>query len=392
MKSIYLDYAATTPLDPLILEEMLPFMGNREGFGNPSSVTHSFGSEASQAIERAALQVSKLINAKEEEIVWTSGATEANNLAIAGVAQFRQSRGRNIITTALEHKSVLSTCASLENQEFSTTYIKPNSQGLISVSDLESALRPETILVSVMHANNEIGVIQKISEIGTLCRSKDILLHVDAVQTIGRLPIDVQEQKIDLLSINAHKACGPKGIGALYLNAERISRVEPLLYGGSQQRGMRPGTLPTHQIVGMGKTMEVADSVMEEEASRVTNLRKRLWGKLEELPGIQLNGHPSRRISSILNVSVAGLEGESLRYALIGLAVASGSACNSATDEPSYVLKSLGRSDQLAEASIRFSLGRYTVNEEIDHAAEVFSDAVEYLQALSPSNYLEASI
>jgi cysteine desulfurase len=380
--SIYLDYAATTPLDPRVLDAMLPFMSHVSGFGNPSSA-HADGKSAAGAVASAAAEVAGVINASADEIIWTSGATESNNLAIAGAAQFRSSRGKHLVTAATEHKSVLATCAWLETQGFAVTRIKPDADGLISKAELEAALRPDTVLVSLMHANNEIGVVQNIAAFGDVCRTHDILLHVDAVQAAGRLAIDVAAQKIDLLSLNAHKACGPKGVGALYLNAERIRRVDPGLFGGGQQRGLRPGTLPTHQIVGMGAALSIANDEMSTEVARVAQLRDRLWEQIAQVPGTMLNGHAQERLCSILNVSVAGVEGESLRHVLAGLAVASGSACNSATNEPSYVLGSLGRSDALAEASIRFSMGRFSTADEIDRAAEIFISGVKFLQSLS---------
>ena len=382
-QQIYMDYAATTPVDPRVSECMLAWLDSDSGFGNPSSATHQYGVAAAAAVEQAATEVAELINATPEEIIWTSGATEANNLAIIGAARFRSARGRHLVTAATEHKSVLASCEWLESEAYSVTYLKPDSAGLIGMDELAAAIRPDTILVSLMHANNEIGVINDIAAAGELCRSRDVLLHVDAAQTGGREFIDVEAQHVDLLSLNAHKACGPKGIGALYLNAQRIRRVEPLLFGGGQQRGIRPGTLATHQIAGMGAALRIAGEEMATEVPRVAGLRDRLWTAIGDLPGVTLNGHPDRRLCSILNVSVAGVEGESLRFALNDLAVASGSACNSATDEPSYVLRSLGRPDQLAEASIRFSLGRFSTAAEIDEAAESFARAVSHLRQLA---------
>ncbi len=381
-QQIYLDYAATTPVDPRVREHMLPFLDTDTGFGNPSSVTHRYGSSAAAVVEAAAADVAGLINATPDEIIWTSGATEANNLAIIGSARFRESRGRHLITVKTEHKSVLGSCEWLETQGYDVTYLTPDSDGLVAIDSLAAAIRPDTVLVSVMHANNEIGVVQDVAAAGELCRSRDVLLHVDAAQTAGRLPIDVRGQQIDLLSLNAHKACGPKGVGALFMDAGRIRRLDPLFFGGGQQRGIRPGTLPTHQIAGIGIALRIAGQEMATEVARVAGLRDRLWAAIRDLPGVVLNGHAEKRLCSILNVSVEGVEGESLRYALGDLAVASGSACNSATDEPSYVLRSLGRDDQLAEASIRFSLGRFTKADEIDAAAAMFAAAVVYLQGL----------
>jgi cysteine desulfurase len=381
---IYLDYAATTPVDPRVRDCMVACLDQAAGFGNPASATHVYGERAEAAVTQAAEDVARLINADPGELVWTSGATESDNLAIIGAARFRSMKGRHIVTAATEHKAVLESCAQLERENFSVTYLRPDAAGLISPEAVAAALRPDTILVSIMHANNEIGVVQDIAAIGAVCREHDVLLHVDAAQSIGKLPVDVRAQQIDLLSLNAHKACGPKGVGALYLNHERIRRVEPLLFGGGQQRGIRPGTLAVHQIVGMGAALRILGAEMEAEVQRVAQLRERLWQGIRQLPGVVMNGDPEHRLCSILNVSVADVEGESLRFALDDLAVSSGSACNSAGGEPSYVLRSLGLADQQAEASIRFSMGRYTTTAEIDQAISSFTRAVEFLQALSP--------
>jgi cysteine desulfurase len=381
---VYLDYAATTPVDPRVRDSMMASLDQIDGFGNPASATHVYGERAAAAVFKAATDVASLINADPDELVWTSGATEADNLAIMGAARFRSMKGLHIVTAATEHKAVLESCAQLERENFSVTYLRPDSAGLIAPEVVAAALRPDTILVSIMHANNEMGVVQDIAAIGAICRQHDVLLHVDAAQSIGKLPVDVQAQQIDLLSFNAHKACGPKGVGALYLNHERIRRVEPLLFGGGQQRGIRPGTLAVHQIVGMGEALRILGAEMDTEVQRVTQLRERLWRGIGQLPGVVMNGDPEHYLCSILNVSVADVEGESLRFALDDLAVSSGSACNSASGEPSYVLRSLGLSDQQAEASIRFSLGRFTTPADIDQAIASFSRAVEFLQALSP--------
>ncbi|MCP3999540.1 MAG: aminotransferase class V-fold PLP-dependent enzyme [Gammaproteobacteria bacterium] len=382
-ETVYLDYAATTPVDPRVRDCMVMCLEQSEGFGNPASSTHVYGEQAAVVIRQAAIDVATLINASPDELVWTSGATESDNLAVLGAAHFKAMKGRHIVTVVTEHKAVLESCAQLEQEGFTVTYLRPDGTGLISAKDLAAALRPDTTLVSVMHANNETGVVQDIGAIGSVCRQHDVLLHVDAAQSIGKLPVDVIAQQIDLLSFNAHKACGPKGVGALYLNRERIRRIEPLLYGGGQQRGIRPGTLAVHQIAGMGEALRILGDEMEAEASRVSCLRDRLWQGIGQLPGVVLNGHPEQRLCSILNVSVAGVEGESLQFALDGLAVSSGSACNSSSGEPSYVLRSLGLSDQLAEASIRFSLGRFTTEADIDQAIKLFTRALAYLQALS---------
>jgi len=386
---IYLDYAATTPVDPRVRDRMLVCLDQDVGFGNPASAAHIYGEWAEAAVMQAAEEVASLINARPDELVWTSGATEADNLAIMGAARFRSMKGRHLVTVATEHKAVLESCAQLEQEGFVVTYLRPDSVGLVTPEAVAAALRPDTILVSVMHANNEIGVVQDIAAIGAVCRAHDVLLHVDAAQSIGKLPVDVQVQHIDLLSLNAHKACGPKGIGALYLNRERIRRIEPLLYGGGQQRGIRPGTLAVHQIVGMGETLRILGNEMAAEVQQVTLLRDRLWQGIRQLPGVTLNGDPERCLCSILSVSVAGVEGESLRFALDDLAVSSGSACNSTSGEPSYVLRSLGLSDQQAEASIRFSLGRYTTAAEIEQAISSFANAVEFLQELSSGSAVE---
>jgi cysteine desulfurase len=380
----YLDYAATTPLDPRVRDRMLECMDQTAGFGNPSSVTHGYGARAAEVVECAAADVATLINAQPAELVWTSGATESDNLAIIGAAQFRQMRGKHIVTTAIEHKAVLASCEWLQSQGFAVTYVQPDTNGVVDPAKVAAAMQPETTLVSVMHANNETGVIQDVAAMGALCRERDILLHVDAAQSLGKLPLDVRAQHIDLLSINAHKACGPKGVGALFLNHERVSRITPQLHGGGQQRGIRPGTLAVHQIAGMGETARLLGAEMASEVEQVTALRERLWAGIRGLPGVILNGDAERRLCSIVNVSVADVEGESLRFALADLAVASGSACNSASGEPSYVLRSLGRTDRLVEASVRFSLGRFTTPVDVDEAIARFRTAVEFLRALAP--------
>ena len=378
---IYLDYAATTPIDPRVSGYMLECMSE---FGNPASSSHSFGAQAQVLVDHAAEDVAELIHATPEELVWTSGATESNNLAIAGAAQFRRMRGQHIVTTSIEHKSVLACCDWLISQGFEVSYIAPDEFGQIDPYAVAAAIRPDTSVVSVMHANNETGVIQDVGKIGGICRDHDVIFHVDAAQSFGKLPINVREQNIDLLSVNAHKACGPKGIGALYMNSERIRRVTPILHGGAQQRGLRPGTLPVHQIAGIGAAANILADEMTAEVARIQAQRDRLWAGIREIPGVLLNGAEDNRLCSILNVSVRYVEGESLLYSLADLAVSSGSACNSAVDEPSYVLRSLGRSDQLAEASIRFSLGRFTTDGEVRQAIRSFRLAVSHLHSLSP--------
>jgi cysteine desulfurase len=380
---IYMDYAATTPLDPRVRDRMLTCMDHTAGFGNPSSALHSLGENAALEVARAAEEVASLINCAPDELIWTSGATEADNLAVIGAAQFRAMRGRHIVATAIEHKAVLESCAWLETQGFSVTYVQADEFGRVKPGAIEAAITAQTSLVSVMHANNETGVVQDIATIGAICRAHDVLLHVDAAQSAGKLPIDVRGMQIDLLSINAHKACGPKGIGALYLNAGRIRRVTPMLFGGGQQRGIRPGTLPVHQIVGMGETMRILRDEMQAEVPRIQALRDRLWQGIDATPGVLLNGDPLHRLCSIVNVSVAEVEGESLRFALAGLAISTGSACNTASGEGSYVLRSLGRSDQQVESSVRFSLGRFSTEAEVDRAIEIFAAAVKHLRALA---------
>jgi len=381
---VYLDYAATTPVDPRVRQVMAGLLDAESGFANPSSVTHAAGQAAQAVVDTAAAQVAGLINASPDELIWTSGATESNNLAIIGAARFRAMQGRHIITVATEHKSVLESCAALEQEGFAITYLQTDAQGLVSAEQVAAALQADTTLVSVMHANNEIGVVQDIAAIGAVCRERDVLFHVDAAQSAGKLSIDVAAQQIDLLSLNAHKACGPKGVGALYLNSQTMPRIEPLLHGGGQQRGLRPGTLAVHQIAGMGEAFRILTTDAEVEVSRIAGLRDQLWMALRQIPGVKLNGHPEHRLCSILNVRVAGVEGESLQFALQRLAVASGSACNSASGEPSYVLRSLGLADYEAEASIRFSLGRFSTPAHVSAAAEVFTAAVAHLRALSP--------
>ena len=378
---IYLDYAATTPIDPRVSGYMLECMSE---FGNPASSSHSFGAKAQVLVDHAAQDVAELISATAEELVWTSGATESNNLAIAGAAQFHRMRGEHIVTTSIEHKSVLACCEWLISQGFEVSYVAPDKFGQIDPYAVAAAIRPDTSVVSVMHANNETGVIQDVGTIGSICRDHDVIFHVDAAQSFGKLPISVREQNIDLLSVNAHKACGPKGIGALYMNSERIRRVTPILHGGVQQRGLRPGTLPVHQIAGIGAAAHILADEMTAEVARIQAQRDRLWAGIREIPGVLLNGAEVNRLCSILNVSVGYVEGESLLYSLADLAVSSGSACNSAVDEPSYVLRSLGRSDQLAEASIRFSLGRFTTDGEVRQAIRSFRLAVSHLHSLSP--------
>ncbi len=388
---VYLDNASTTPLDPRVTDAMVRCLQSSDGFGNPSTDTHELGRKAKVQVEAARDQVAALINASRDEIIWTSGATESDNLALMGAANYRRVRGHHLVTSATEHKAVLSTCQHLERQGFRVTYLEPDRDGLIAPEAVKAAIASDTILVSIMHANNEIGVVHDIAGIGAVCREADVLFHVDAAQSAGRLPLDVQRQCIDLLSVTAHKLYGPKGIGALFLNRQRLRRIEPLMHGGAQERGLRPGTLPTHQIVGMGEAFELAASDMDQDTARIASLRDRLWDGIRTVPGVILNGHPKRRLCSILCVSVSGVEGESLMFGLRDLAVTSGAACNAAADEPSHVLRSLGRCDQLAHSSIRFSLGRFTTAEEVDFAAASFRQAVDHLHRMLPDRHAIAT-
>lgn len=379
---IYLDNAATTPVDPVVLEHMLPWLGAR--FGNPASTSHAYGWDAEEAVEQARAQVAGLVGVQPREIVWTSGATESDNLALKGVAQFHAGRGRHIITVCTEHKAVLDACRTLEQQGFELTVLPVQADGLLAPGALEDALRPDTILVSIMHVNNEIGVIQDIAALGAVCRERGVLFHVDAAQSAGKLPIDLSRLPVDLMSFSAHKVYGPKGIGALYVRRAREVRLTAQMHGGGHERGMRSGTLPTHQIVGMGAAFARAAELMAEEHRRLQGLQQRLWQGLQGLEGVLLNGSAARRVPHNLNISVPHVEGEALIMALEGLAVSSGSACTSASLEPSYVLKALGRSDALAHASLRISLGRFTTEQDIDTAIAIITQQVARLRALSP--------
>ena len=379
---IYLDYSATTPVDPRVVEKMLPYLTER--FGNPASRSHAFGWSAEQAVEEAREQVAALVNADAKEIVWTSGATESDNLAIKGAAQFYKSRGRHLITMTTEHKAVLDTMRSLEREGFSVTYLNPEPNGLLDLDKFAQALRPDTVLASIMHVNNEIGVIQDIAAIGAFCRRQGVLLHVDAAQSTGKATIDLQKMPVDLMSFSAHKTYGPKGIGALYVRRRPRVRLEALSYGGGHERGMRSGTLPTHQIVGMGEAFRIAHKEMASENERIRMLRDRLLAGLRDIEESYVNGDLDRRVPHNLNVSFNFVEGESLIMAVKDIAVSSGSACTSASLEPSYVLRALGRSDELAHSSIRFTLGRFTTEPEIDFAIELVKHNVRKLRDLSP--------
>ncbi|UBH25949.1 IscS subfamily cysteine desulfurase [Aeromonas enteropelogenes] len=381
---IYLDYSATCPVDPRVAEKMMQCLTMDGLFGNPASRSHRFGWQAEEAVDLARNQVAELIGADPREIVFTSGATESDNLAIKGVAHFYASKGKHIITSKTEHKAVLDTCRQLEREGFEVTYLEPMPNGLFTLEMIENAMRDDTILVSMMHVNNEIGVIQDIKGLGELCRSRKILLHVDAAQSVGKVEIDVEAMKIDLLSLSAHKIYGPKGIGALYVRRKPRVRIEAQMHGGGHERGMRSGTLATHQIVGMGEAFRIAKEEMASEGQRVMALRQRLWDGLKDIEAVYLNGDLEQRVSGNLNVSFAYVEGESLIMALKDLAVSSGSACTSASLEPSYVLRALGLNDELAHSSIRFSIGRFTTEEEIDYAVKLISDSIGRLREMSP--------
>ncbi len=382
---VYLDYAASTPVAPEVIDAMTFALRSPGLVGNPAAGTHVPGQLAAAAVAAARAEVAALIHATPEEIVFTSGATEADNLAIIGGARFRQGDGRHLVTALTEHKAVLECCRHLAREGWRVTWLKPDAEGIIAPSAVEAALEPDTVLVSVMHANNETGVVQDIAAIGGLCRKRRVLFHVDAAQSAGRLPVDVRALQVDLLSLSAHKIYGPKGIGALFIDREHLRRVEPLLFGGGQERGLRPGTLPTHQIVGMGEAFRIAGPRLSADRQHVTRLRDRLWARLQLIPGVIRNGHPGQSTGHILNVSVRGVEGESLHAGLGELAVASGSACTSLTDEPSYVLRVLGRSAALARSSVRFSFGRETTDDEIDRAAELFARTIADLRKRSPA-------
>jgi cysteine desulfurase len=379
---IYMDYSATTPIDPRVADKMIPYL--REQFGNPASRSHMYGWTAEKAVEEAREQVAALVNADPREIIWTSGATESNNLAIKGAANFYKTKGKHIITVKTEHKAVLDTVRELERQGFEATYLQPQDNGLITIQQLEEAIRPDTILVSVMLVNNEIGVIQPIDEIGELCRSKGIIFHSDAAQATGKVKIDLEKTKVDLMSFSAHKTYGPKGIGALYVRRKPRVRIEAQIHGGGHERGLRSGTLATHQIVGMGEAFRIAREEMDEELARIKSLRDRLANGLKEMEEVYINGDMEHRVPHNLNVSFNYVEGESLIMAIKDIAVSSGSACTSASLEPSYVLRALGRSDELAHSSIRFTIGRFTTQEDVDFTIKLIKEKVAKLRELSP--------
>jgi cysteine desulfurase len=379
---IYMDYGATTPCDPRVVDAMIPWL--REHFGNPASRSHAWGWEAEAAVEKAREQVAELIGADPREIVWTSGATESNNLALKGAAHFYQGKGKHIITVKTEHKAVLDPCRELERQGFEVSYLDVQEDGLLDFNKLKAAIRPDTILISVMFVNNEIGVIQDIPAIGTLCREKGILLHVDAAQATGKIAIDLQTLPVDLMSLASHKTYGPKGIGALYVRRKPRVRIEAQMHGGGHERGMRSGTLPTHQCVGMGEAFRIAKLEMAQDTAKAHALHKRLLDGLKDVEEVFLNGHPDKRVPHNLNMSFNYVEGESLIMGIKGLAVSSGSACTSASLEPSYVLRALGRSDELAHSSLRMTIGRFTTEEEIDYAISTIKLNVAKLRELSP--------
>jgi cysteine desulfurase len=381
---IYLDYAATTPADPRVAEKMSHCLTRDGLFGNPASRSHVFGWRAEEAVEEARQQVAALINADPKEIVWTSGATESDNLALKGAAHFYRQKGQHIVTSKTEHKAVLDTCRQLEREGFEVTYLDPEPNGLLDLAKLEQALRPDTILVSIMHVNNEIGVIQDLDAIGKLMRARGIIFHVDAAQSAGKVEIDMQTLPVDLMSFSAHKIYGPKGIGALYVRRKPRVRIEAQMHGGGHERGMRSGTLPVHQIVGMGEAFRIARKEMADETVRIQSLRDRLWNGLKAMDEVYLNGAEGQRVAGNLNVSFNFVEGESLIMALKDLAVSSGSACTSASLEPSYVLRAIGRSDELAHSSIRFSIGRFTTLEDIDYTVALVTEKVKKLREMSP--------
>lgn len=381
---IYLDYSATTPADPRVAAKMMQYLTLDGIFGNPASRSHRFGWQSEEAVDVARNQIAELVGADPREIVFTSGATEANNLAIKGAATFHQEKGRHIITCTTEHKAVLDTCAQLEREGFNVTYLNPRPDGTLDLQQLTAALRDDTVLVSVMHVNNEIGVVQDIATIGELCRARGVIFHVDATQSVGKLPIDLSVLKVDLMSFSAHKIYGPKGIGALYVSRSPRIRLEAQIHGGGHERGMRSGTLPVHQIVGMGEAYRIAKEEMVSEMARLGALRSRLWAGIGTIEEVHLNGSLEQGAANILNVSFNYVDGESLIMALKDLAVSTGSACTSASMEPSYVLRAIGLNDELAHSSIRFSLGRFTTEEEIDYTIQLVQKSLNRLREFSP--------
>jgi len=381
---IYLDYASTTPVDPRVVKKMQDCLSLDGNFGNPASRSHTFGWKAEEATEQARQHVADLVNCDPREIVWTSGATESDNLAIKGSARFNKSKGNHIITSKIEHKAVLDSCRQLETEGFEVTYLDPTDKGIITPQMVSDAITDETILVSLMHLNNEIGVINDIDSIGKITREKSIIFHVDAAQSTGKLPIDLSSLNVDLMSFSAHKTYGPKGIGALYASRKPRVRLKAQIHGGGHERGMRSGTLATHQIVGMGEAFRIAKSDMDSDIKKIQALRVRLWDGLKDMEEVYLNGDEKLRAAGFLNVSFNYVEGESLIMALKDIAVSSGSACTSASLEPSYVLRALGLKDELAHSSIRFGIGRFTTEEEVEYTIDLVKDSVEKLRKLSP--------
>tara|TARA_B100000035_G_scaffold209855_1_gene179534 strand:+ start:511 stop:1734 length:1224 start_codon:yes stop_codon:yes gene_type:complete len=381
---IYLDYASTTPIDKRVADKMLEYMTMDGMYGNPASRSHSFGWDADAAVSESRKHIADLINADPREIVWTSGATESDNLAIKGAAHFYKKKGKHIITVKTEHKAVLDACRQLEREGFEVTYMEPESDGLLDLDKLQSEIRDDTILISVMHVNNEIGVIQDIEKIGEIARSKSIIFHVDAAQSAGKIKIDLEKMKVDLMSFSAHKIYGPKGIGALYVRRKPRVRLEAQMHGGGHERGLRSGTLPTHQIVGMGEAFRLAKEEMDKDYEKISLLRNRLWNGVKDMEEVYLNGDFENRYPGIMNISFNYVEGESLIMATKDIAVSSGSACTSASLEPSFVLRAIGRSDELAHSSLRMSIGRFTTEEDIDATIKTVTKAVEKLRALSP--------
>jgi cysteine desulfurase len=379
---IYMDYGATTPVDPRVVDAMVPWL--REHFGNPASRSHAWGWEAEEAVEKARVQVAELVGADPREIVWTSGATESNNLALKGAAQFYKTRGKHIVTVKTEHKAVLDTVRELERQGFDATYLDVREDGLLDLEAFKAALRPDTIVASVMLVNNEIGVIQDVAALGALCRERGVIFHVDAAQATGKVAIDLATLPVDLMSLASHKTYGPKGIGALYVRRKPRVRIEAQMHGGGHERGMRSGTLPTHQIVGMGEAFRIAREEMATEGERIRMLQQRLLRGLADVEQVFVNGHLEQRVPHNLNMSFNYVEGESLIMGIKGIAVSSGSACTSASLEPSYVLRALGRSDELAHSSLRMTIGRFTTAEEVDHAGQLIRERVARLRELSP--------
>jgi cysteine desulfurase len=379
---IYMDYSATTPVDPRVVDVMIPYL--REQFGNPASRSHAYGWSAEEAVENARSEVAKLVHADPREIIWTSGATESNNLALKGAAHFYKEKGKHLITVKTEHKAILDTCRELEREGYEVTYLDVLPNGLIDFEVLKAAVRPDTILISVMFVNNEIGVIQDIPRIGEFCREKGIIFHVDAAQATGKVVIDLQVMKVDLMSFSAHKTYGPKGVGALYVRRKPRVRIEAQMHGGGHERGMRSGTLAPHQIAGMGECFRVAREEMDTENERIRRLRDRLWSGLNQIEEVYLNGDMDHRVPHNLNISFNYVEGESMIMALKDIAVSSGSACTSASLEPSYVLRALGRNDELAHSSIRFTIGRFTTEEDVDFTIDLVKSKIAKLRELSP--------